>query len=153
MKFMQDLQDRSKKELDEIYAEGEVPDPDKLLGDFDGTVPAAGERTFFGKTQKPLVYLSEWGILPWNGKSFNEGQRGFNRLLFNKLEIATFEFRVGNSIFDSSRSMILDYALKENFFVLHLIRDEVRLIAEDVLLGQCYFKPTKDFGFYFALQS
>lgn len=140
-------------ELNELYADGERPDPSDIDGNFSGGVPAVSSENLLGKLSLPTYFLSKLGLLPWSGKSFfANDRRGHNRLLLNRFSVAPFEYRPGSSAHDGEDCLVLDYGIDENPFVLDFIRDEVRRIQDGLVLGQMYFKPTASLVLYFALQ-
>lgn len=147
------LFEKSSDELSRLYGKGSVPDSREMGERYRGTVPGVESRTFLGRLSKPISLLSNVGLLPWLGKSFSTSDgRGNNRVLMNRFQVAPFEFYRDTSLFDDEPSLVLDYGIDENPFPLGLIRDEVREIADDLLLGQIYLKPTSSLVLYFALE-
>ncbi|MFB6344779.1 MAG: hypothetical protein ABEK50_03275 [bacterium] len=154
MATLRSLHDYSLAELHELYRQGERPDPSELDGDFEGGVPAVSSESLLGKLSLPTYFLSKLNLLPWSGKSFSaDTQRGHNRLLFSKFSLAPFEFRTDASREDGETCLVLDYGIEENSFLLNVIRDEVRQVKDDLILGQMYFKPTSSLVLYFALEN
>lgn len=153
MNFIGSLHEYSDSELGDLYRESDPPDPGSLDGHFFGNVPAVGSDSLLGTLNRPVSFLSGLGVLPWRGKSFSSDEgTGDNRLLLRRFKTAPFEFREATSVFDGDSCLVLDYSLEENSFLFNYIRDEVRKISENVLLGQMYFKPTSSLVLYFALE-
>lgn len=146
------LEDCTFDQLNEMYGDGEVPDPDRLDGDFRGSVPAVSSDSLLGTLSRPTSILSGFGLLPWSGKSFRASEgTGHNRLL-DRLSVAPFEVDQGVSWYDDRECLVLDYGIEGNPFVLGVIRDEVREVDSGVLLGQMYLEPTSSLVLYFALE-
>lgn len=146
------LENCSFEQLNELYAEGEKPASDVLDGDFTGGVPAVSSESILGILSKPTSLLSNFGILPWSGKSFSASEKtGHNRIL-DRLDVASFEVKEGRSLYDGSSCLVLDYSIDENPFIFDYIRDEVREIDDGVLLGQMYFTPRSELVLYFSLE-
>ncbi len=146
------LKSCSFEQLNELYSEGEKPNPKILDGDYKGGVPAVSSESLLGTLSKPTSLLSSFGILPWSGKSFSASEgSGRNRIL-DRLDVAPFEVKDGRSLYDGGSCLILDYSIDENSFVFDYIRDEVRSIDDGVLLGQMYFTPTSELVLYFSLE-
>jgi hypothetical protein len=115
-------------------------------------VPAVSSESLLGILSKPTSLLSNFGILPWSGKSFSARDgRGHNRIL-DRLDVGSFEVREGQSLHDGGSCMVLDYAIDENSFVFNYVRDEVRSIDDGVLLGQMYFTANSELVLYFSLE-
>lgn len=153
METLRSLHDHTVEELNELYASGDRPDPDQLDGDFSGGVPAVSSENWLGTLSTPTYLLSKFGLLPWSGKSFSsEKRQGDNRLLFNQVSTAPFEFVQGTSKHDGDECLVLDYDIDQNPFLLKYIHDEVRRIEDHLVLGQMYFKPTSSLILYFALE-
>lgn len=139
--------------LNNLYKSGECPKPSELYGDYAGTVPAVETNNILGKLSWPTYMLSKLGVIPWEGKSFAPNKKeGHNRLLFDRFTTAQFSTKIDQSWLDHNDCLLLDYNINKNPAILSVIRDEVRQVKNGILLGRMYFKPTKTFILYFALQ-
>lgn len=115
-------------QLDEVYlnaAAGPMPD-----GESDGTAvffPGALINT-------PTQLLA---ALIWQGKVFDTD----DSILVNKVfgfRAIKAELYVGESLFDGRESNIIDYS--RTSILAHRIRDEIRLVGDNVYLGRAYLR-------------
>jgi hypothetical protein len=144
-------------ELGELYRNGKVPEKENLPGDYSGTVLEASDE--FSLIFFPVKGFLNSPLFPWKGKSFYlEGEeiKGDNRLFSDILPLRLFPFKatMERSLFGDFEALVLDYNLFPNPPLIRRIRDELREIEENLLLGQVYFKTI--FGprliMYFSLE-
>ena len=131
----------SQAQLDELFlasASGDIPD-----GEGKGTAIIA-PGTAYAKAIAAVVN----GLL-WQGKAFDAANgRLKNRILpFGLSAIAADVYR-GHSWLDGKDCIVLDYS--KTSFVVHWIRDEIRLIGPGLYLGKVYGFHRRLFDF--ALQ-
>ena len=120
-------------ELNDLYGNSE-PGPIPV-GESEGTVIFAA-----GTVLEPLLQL-KLGRL-WHGKMFKIGENGehyVENLVLDGREMFPGDVYYGDSLYDSNETIIIDYS-KLSPPPVNLIQDEIRLVEEDVYLGQMWMK-------------
>jgi len=106
------------KELERLYEEGTIPEPEELEGDFYVVVP--------------------W--FPWisfelfkHHKSADSSGEGDNVMLDS--------IRFGHFVLDKQAdSLLINYDLPENSFIMRGVVDKVRRLADGRIIGKLYYK-------------
>ncbi len=132
MTSLDELVEKSKSELDELFREGTVPDEDEVQGATTGRV-LAGRGAL---RLEPVRQVVNNPLLPWKGKKV-DGYRGSNRFEVGPIDHTLFEFEtyVDDSISDDGEVLVLDYDQPENPPGIRQIRDELRKVDDDLYLG------------------
>ena len=134
-------------ELDALFAAspaGEIP-----IGEATGTA-IAGAGRWWGRVG---AWFARWFL--WQGKVFDPSIRGLkNRIsAFGFIGIRA-EVYVGPSWFDGRDCIVIDYS--RSSIVARFVRDEIRLVAPGLYLGQVYIgqrkKPVLKFALSFQYQ-
>ena len=148
-----DLVDKSKDELDDLFLGGDTPDKDALDGETRGRV-LAGRGPLRAEAVREIVNTP---LLPWKGKSIDHGL-GANRFGYGPLERQGFEFetRMEPSLVpeDSDDVLIFDYDQPENPPGVRRIRDDLKEIDDGLFLGTSNVEVGDGYRFliYFALE-
>jgi hypothetical protein len=147
-----DLVNRSKEELDELFLSGETPDEGALDGETRGRV-LAGRGPLSAESVREAVNTP---LLPWKGKSIERGV-GANRFGYGPLERQGFEFetRIAPSLLpDDDDVLIFDYDQPENPPGVRRIRDDLKEVDDGLFLGTSNAKLGGGYSFvtYFALE-
>jgi len=127
--------------LRKIFGAGKATDPAELGESPRGRLLAiaAGADVFL--LFRPLLRgASEYGLLPWRGKTFDHGgNSGQNVVLGRKL--ARFHAEVGPSHLDGRPALALTYDLPAygNPWPLRAVRDELRTVAPGIAIGPAIF--------------
>ena len=136
---MMDLVKMSQSELDELYRNSEV-----------GEIPnGSGKGTAIVAPGTPLTQgmASLIDLLAWQGKVFNREQGTLlNKITSFSWELVDAKVYVGKSWLCEGESIILDYA-QSSIFLAHPIRDEIRLVAPNLYLGNAYWDKTRVLNF------
>lgn len=148
---LDDLQEMSLEELDELFLWASTPTIRELDGETNGRACAG------------VMPADELPWMPWKGKVFEpvsetEG-RGKNRIessfidLF-KFKLFEFKTRVVPPLKGDDDVVTLDYDLKGNPRIIRRIRDDLKKLREGLFLGTANLKKDDGFKFilYFALQ-
>ena len=156
----EDLPAMSFEELGKVYRKGKVPKAAALDGDYLGKVFAISDEQTINVLFAPVKKLADTPFFPWRGKSFcviGSDVSGINRLFSDVLPLRVFRFetRVEKSLFDDSDTLVLNYDLPGNPMAIKKVRDELREVGTNLLLGPMYFQTTL-FGpklvLYFGLE-
>lgn len=130
MPTVADLLKMTQQELDDLFKAsppGPIPD-----GEAKGTAIIAP-----GAVYSPAVaeFINLFG---WQGKTF-DGKHGLlvNRILAQGLKAIIAEVYIDKSWLDGKDCIVLDYS--KTSLVAHWIRDEIRLIGENLYLGKVYW--------------
>ncbi|MCX2819582.1 MAG: hypothetical protein ACI9QA_000873 [Methanobacteriota archaeon] len=147
-----ELVNRSKSELDELFLGGETPDEDALDGETEGRV-LAGRGPLRAEAVREAVNTS---LLPWKGKRIDRGV-GANRFGYGPLERQGFEFetRIASSLVpDDNDVLIFDYDQPENPPGVRRVRDDLKEVDDGLFLGTSNAKLGGGYSFvaYFALE-
>jgi hypothetical protein len=137
----------SLEELGEAYRNGRVPRAEALDGDYLGKVFAISDEPTIAFLFAPVKKLADTPFFPWRGKSFcviGNDVSGINRLFSDVLPLRVFRFetRVEKSLFDDSDTLVLNYDLPGNPTAIKKVRDELREVGDNLLLGPMYFQTT-----------
>jgi hypothetical protein len=137
----QDLVDMSQAELDALFRAS--PSGDIPTGEGVGTVIYHPDTTTAEIAEK-LVHL-----IAWQGKAFDP-DRGELLNLVTPMHLKEIKAKVykGESWFDGNEAIILDYS--STSLVAHYVRDEIRLVADELYLGIVFW--VRDRILNFALQ-
>lgn len=118
-------------ELNDLYGNlepGPIP-----VGESKGTVIVGNGRV------NPRLQL--WLLFLWHGKTFKVGENEeyylVNRVGLRNLEKFPADVYYGDSVYDGNEAIILDYS-KDLPPDVPLVQDEMRLVEEDVYLGQAW---------------
>lgn len=136
----------SQHELDDLFKAspaGPIPD-----GQAKGTAIVAPGTIFSHQVAEFISFFA------WQGKTF-DGKRGVlsNRILPFGLNAIIAEIYKAPSWLDGKECIVMDYS--KTSLVAHWIRDEIRLIGENLYLGKVYWDKTRliDFCLEFPKQS
>ncbi|MHA2404747.1 MAG: hypothetical protein ACXADH_17250 [Candidatus Kariarchaeaceae archaeon] len=120
-------------ELNYLYENSE-PGPIPV-GESEGTVIFAAGTVF-----EPCLQLLLGRL--WQGKTFQVGENDepyVENLILYVREMFPADVYYGDSLYDGNETIIIDYS-KLSPPPVNLIQDEIRLIEEDVYLGQMWMK-------------
>lgn len=145
---LDDLADRSVRELERLYREAPAPESLEALHG----APVGRMLTVRGPLDRPRVRtrvarLARAGFFPWRGKSFEafdaETGQGINRvhLLGERFD---FGLRFDRSVIDGGPCVLLDYDRPGNPWVIRRIRDELRELRPGLFLGPALFETRRD---------
>jgi hypothetical protein len=142
------LLDRSAKELEAMYARARVPRVSAIRGDLRGRMLAV--VIVPNAVRRVLRRFAGSRAFPWLGKSFHPlaGERGEgqNRVVSNRVKLFRFETSIGPSRAGAFDAVQLDYDLRENPWAIRRIKDEIREVRPNLYLGQAYFVPPSSRG-------
>jgi hypothetical protein len=138
---------KSADELDALFIAspaGPIPE-----GEATGTAIACA-GTIWGRM---LAWFARWFL--WQGKIFDPVQHCLrNRITVFSLIAIKADVSAGTSWFDGHECVLIDYS--KNSFVASFVRDEIRLVAPGLYLGQVYVgknkKPVLKFSLSFQYQ-
>jgi hypothetical protein len=129
--------------LDALFADGQAPRANDMLGDLRGQVLRADDLA-----GEDLVVQGVRGVLDagdyqaWLKKSFAPAGSGEN--LYSpydrELRTAGFTYGVGVSRADGKPALLLDYARHDNLFLLWGVKEELRVVGRGIYLGRSYFE-------------
>lgn len=148
-----DLVDKSRSELDELFLGGDTPEEGALDGETRGRV-LAGRGPLRAETVREAVNTP---LTPWKGKHIERGL-GANRFGYGPLERQGFEFEtriaVSLSPEDEDDVLVFDYDQPENPQGVRRIRDDLKEIDDGLFLGTSNAKFGGGYSFviYFALE-
>jgi len=140
-----DLKNLSKSELMQIFYAAEAPDIYKLKGEYKGVLSQVGVLFFMGEFFTKYIYgEGDW----WIGKGFSpcgkETCFGYNIFeaaeksgevkIVRKRKMATY---VAESNIDNRNSYMIDYS-PYNSGLVHIFRDELRKINDELFIGMGY---------------
>jgi len=141
---LDDLLDRSADDLRTLYENATVPRLDSIKGDLRGRMLAV---VALPRVAPLLASFARSDRFPWRGKSFTphgiDRGEGINRVISDRFRLYRFETSIGPSRAGDFDAVQLDYDLKENPFFIRRIKDEIRMIAPSVYLGQAYVQGRK----------
>ncbi|MFT3764947.1 MAG: hypothetical protein QM820_05430 [Minicystis sp.] len=146
--------------LGPVYAAGTVPGSLAVLDGHPRGRMLAVKTLDHGTIAGALRSFSGASTFPWGGKSFAaEGATsgtGINRVhLFGRHQLFPFETRFAPSVIDGRETIVLDYDLPDNPYLIRKIHDEIREVSPGLFLGPAMWK-TKDghaFVLWFALDT
>jgi hypothetical protein len=153
MLIADDLVDRSRSELDELFLGGDTPEEVALDGETRGRI-LAGRGPLRAETVREAVNTP---LTPWKGKHVELGS-GANRFGYGPLERQGFEFetRITTSLSpeDEDDVLVFDYDQPENPPGVRRIRDDLKEIDDGLFLGTSNAKFGGGYSFviYFALE-
>lgn len=141
----EDLSAMSFEELGKVYRKGRVPRAGALDGDYTGKVFAISDEPTINFLFAPVKKLADTPFFPWKGKSFcaiGNDVGGIDMLFSDVLPLRAFRFetRVEKSLFDDSDTLVLNYDLPGNPAAIKKVRDELREVGDNLLLGPMYFQ-------------
>jgi hypothetical protein len=148
-----DLVNKTKEELDELFLGGETPAEGALDGETEGHV-LAGRGPLSAEAVREAVNTP---LLPWKGKHIERGL-GNNRFGYGPLERGGFEFetRILPSVHpeDDDEVLIFDYDQPENPPGVRRVRDDMKEVDDGLFLGTSNVEVGDEFRFmtYFALE-
>ncbi len=134
-------------ELDALFRAspaGSIPD-----GEASGTAIACA-GSLWGRL---LACFARWFL--WQGKVFDPAQRCLrNRITLFSLTAIKADVYTGRSWFDGRECIVIDYS--KTSLIARFVRDEIRLVAPGLYLGQVYFgenkKPVLKFSLSFQYE-
>jgi hypothetical protein len=134
----------NQKALDDLFMAsppGPIPN-----GQAEGTAIIAPGTVYSTEIAKFVNFFT------WQGKTF-DGPHGVltNRILPMGINAIVAEVYVGPSWLDGKDCIVLDYS--KTSLVAHWIRDEIRLIDQNVYLGVVYWEKTRLIDFCLEFQS
>jgi hypothetical protein len=137
----QDLVDMSQAELDALFRaspSGDIP-----------TGEAAGTVIYHPDTKTADIAEKLVHLIAWQGKVFDPNREALVNLV-TPLHLKEIKAKVykGESWFDGNEAIILDYS--STSLVARYIRDEIRLVADELYLGIVFWD--RDRILNFALQ-
>jgi hypothetical protein len=138
---------KSREELDALFAAspaGPIP-----AGEATGTAIVWPGRIW----ARMLAWFARWFL--WQGKVFDPSQGCLrNRITAFSLTAIKAQVYAGQSWFDGRECIVIDYS--KTWFVAKFVRDEIRLVAPGLYLGQVYLgqhrKPALKFSLSFQYQ-
>jgi len=148
-----DLVEKSKSELDELFLEAETPEEGALDGETEGRVLAGRGLLRVG----PVRDAVNTPFLPWKGKHIERGL-GSNRFGYGPLERHGFEFEteILPSLVpeDDDDVVVFDYDQPENPPGIRRIRDDLKEVEDGLFLGTSNIEVGDGYRFliYFALE-
>lgn len=147
-----DLVNKTKEELDEIFLGGETPDEGALDGETEGRV-LAGRGPLRAEAVREAVNTP---LLPWKGKSIERGT-GANLFGYGPIERQGFGFetRIATSLLpDDADVLVFDYDQPENPAAVRRVRDDLKEVDDGLFLGTSNAKFGGGYSFvtYFALE-
>ncbi len=138
-------------DLEALYRSGSVPASFHALdGELKGRVLAL--RGMFGTWAAPLLRrVAASRVFVWHGKNLSaDGVRkgtGINRIripaLLGRQHLFPFSTRLGTSLIDRARTIVLDYDRRENPPYIRRIHDELREVSPGVFLGPAMWKTKR----------
>ena len=152
-----DLVNRSRKELDAIFLAGKTPTIQEMNGIVDGNVLSG---VYILNTQFFKNFLN-LGWFIWRGKVFEnrsdyEG-KGINRFKVGPLKFLQFhcETKISPPLVGNTNVFNLNYDLPGNPWFIRQIRDDIRKIDDGLYLGSANFMVLGKHRFlvYFILES
>ena len=134
----------SQKALDDLFMgspAGPIPN-----GQAEGTAIIAPGTVFSPEIAKFI------NVFTWQGKTF-DGARGVltNRILSFGLNAIVAEVYVAPSWLDGKDCIVLDYS--KTSLLAEWIRDEIRLVDQNVYLGVVYWEKTRLIDFCLEFES
>ena len=120
---------KSSAELDALFSSspaGEIPE-----GEANGTAIVCPGTL----CARLVAWLARWFL--WQGKVFSAAQKGLiNRITAFSLKAIKAEVYPGQSWFDDKACIVIDYS--KTSLIAKFIRDEIRLVAPGLYLGQVF---------------
>lgn len=152
-----DLVNRSREQLDQLFELGETPTIQEISGPTDGRVLLGSFWPINSLTNLKMVNLP---FFPWKGKVFNpitkDAGCGRNRMEIGPLKILTFPFEtlINPPIFGTHNVFTLNYTLSGNPLWSRIIRDDMVRLKKGLYLGRANIKWGKGYVFavYFTLR-
>lgn len=152
-----DLVNRSREQLDQLFELGETPTIEEISGMTDGRVLLGSFWPINSLTNLKMVNLP---FFPWKGKTFNpiskEAGCGRNRMEIGPLKILTFPFEtlINPPLFGKNKVFTLNYTLSGNPLWARLIRDDMVRLKSGLYLGRANLKWGDGYIFlvYFTLR-
>jgi hypothetical protein len=127
--------------LRKIFGAARATDPAELGQEPRGRLLAIAPATSFVLALRPFLRgISEHGLLPWRGKTFDHGGNSGQNVVLGK-KVVRFHAEVGPSHLDGRPALALTYDLPAyaNPWPLRAVRDELRTVAPGIAIGPAIF--------------
>lgn len=152
-----DLINRSREQLDQLFELGESPTIEEIKGMSDGKVLLGSFWPINHLVNLKLVNLP---YFPWKGKTFKpltkDAGCGRNRMEIGPLKILTFPFEtlINPPLFGKHNVFTLNYDLPGNPLWARMIRDDMVKLKSGLFLGRANLKWGNGYIFlvYFTLR-